>query len=241
MPEDEKKEKKDEKKEKDEDKVVLQVPMHCEACQKKVHKSMTGFPGVEKVEIDTKGQKVTAKGKIDAKKLSEAVKKKTGKAVKILYPEPKKDDGKKKEENKEEKEKKKNEPKDVTVVLKVQVHCGACSKKVQKVASVIKGVYDAKMDGDKLTIKGKDLIPQTVCGEVMKKSGKHAEIVPPKKDDKKDDKKEEKKDEKKDGKEKGDKKEDSQKEENKSNKVFIEYEHPPQYFSDENPNSCTLM
>lgn len=123
MPEEEKKETKDE------DKVILQVHMHCDTCRNEVVNSIKDYPGVEDIEIDTKGHKVTVKGKVDAKKLFERVKKKSGKrAKKVLYPEepPKKDEAAK-EEKKEDKDKK--EPLDVSVVLKVTMHCVHCSTK----------------------------------------------------------------------------------------------------------------
>ena len=78
-----------------------------------------------------------------------------------------------------------------------------------------------------MTIQGKDLDPKKVCDEVKKRLNKHVEIVPPKKDSKKT--------------------EDAQ-------KLVVSgphtctyvlrddiYAHPPQYFSDENPNACAIM
>lgn len=269
MPEDEKKDKKDEGK-KDEGKIILEARMHCESCRYKVYKAIIGYPGVEDINIDMKAQKVTLKApKVDAKKLFEAVKKKSGgKVTKLLHPDPKEE--KKKEEKKDDKKDEKKEekkPADVTVVLKVQMHCGACTKKVEKAAWKIGAVYNVKVEGEKVTIKGKDLDPKKVCEEVTKRSGKHAEVVPPKKEEKKDgdkkegekkdgDKKEgEKKDgEKKDGEKKdggdkkdgekkdgGDKKADAKKEEKQAPKYVVEYVYAPQYFSDENPNACVIM
>lgn len=226
MPEDEKKDKKDE------GKVILEARMHCESCRYKVYKSIIGYPGVEDINIDMKAQKVTLKApKVDAKKLFETVKKKSGgKVTKLLHPDPK--DEKKKEEKKEEEKK----PADVTVVLKAQMHCAACIKKVEKAAWKIGAVYNVKVEGEKVTIKGKDLDAKKVCEEVMKESGKHAEVVPPKKDDKK------KEDDKKGGDKKdGEKKDDAKKEEKQGPKAVVEYVYPPQYFSDENPNACAIM
>jgi hypothetical protein len=93
----------------------------------------------------------------------------------------------------------------------------------------------------KVTIVGKDLEPKKVCDQVKKKlSCKHVEIIPPKKDEKKDDKKD------------GDDKSKKTGEPDKlivsgphgytyvlpSNEVYV---YPPQYFSDDNPNACTIM
>ncbi|MCO5576942.1 hypothetical protein L7F22_030763 [Adiantum nelumboides] len=269
MPEEEKKEKKEEAK-KDEGKIIMEARMHCESCRYKVYKAIIGYPGVEDINIDMKGQKITLKApKVDAKKLFETVKKKSGgKVIKLLHPDPnaekKKDD--KKEDKKDEKKKEEKEPADVTVVLKVQMHCGACTKKVEKAAWKIGAVNNVKVEGEKVTIKGTDLDPKKVCEEVIRRSGKHAEVVPPKKDEKKDGgggdgKKDgggEKKDgggekkeggdkkeggEKKDGdKKEGDKKDDVKKEEKQAApRYVVEYVYAPQYFSDENPNACAIM
>eukprot|EP00250_Pteridium_aquilinum_P012202 c20567_g1_i1 orf=244-1035(-) len=259
-------EKKDEGK-KDEGKIILEARMHCESCRYKVYRSLIGYPGVEDINIDMEGQKVTLKApKVDAKKLFETAKKKSkGKVTKLLHPDPSKEE-KKKEDKKDEKKEEKKKPADVTVVLKVHMHCGACTKKVEKAAWKIGAVYNVKVDGELVTIKGKDLDPKKVCEVVMKKSGKHAEVVPPKKEEKKgeakkdgekkdgDKKDGEKKDgEKKDGEKKdggdkkggekkdGDKKDDAKKEEKQPPKYIVEYVYAPQYFSDENPNACAIM
>ncbi|KAI5070392.1 hypothetical protein GOP47_0014735 [Adiantum capillus-veneris] len=254
MPEEEKKDKKEEAK-KDEGKIILEARMHCESCRYKVYKAIIGYPGVEDINIDMKSQKVTLKApKVDAKKLFDTVKKKSGgKVVKLLHPDPNAE--KKKEDKKDEKKKEEKKPADVTVVLKVQMHCGACTKKVEKAAWKIGAVYNVKVEGEKVTIKGTDLDPKKVCEEVIRRSGKHAEVVPPKKDEKKDgDKKDgggkkeggEKKDgDKKEGggenKKDGDKKDDVKKEEKQAPKYVVEYVYAPQYFSDENPNACAIM
>ncbi|KAI5059220.1 hypothetical protein GOP47_0025539 [Adiantum capillus-veneris] len=212
MPEDNKK---------DDGKIVLETKMHCEACRYKVYKAIIGQPGVEDFSIDLKTNKVTLKApNVDAKKLFESAKKKSGgKITKLLYPDPKEE--KKVEKKQEEK------PIEVTVVLKVNMDCASCTHKVEKVAWKLKDVYSVKVTDQILTLKGWDLDPKKVCGEIIKKSGKHAEIVPPKKqEDKKDG-------EKKDG--------DTKKEQKEPPKMVTEYVYPPQYFSDENPNACVVM
>lgn len=220
MPEEEKKDNKDE------DKIILEARMHCESCRHKVYKAMIGYPGVEDINIDMKGQKVTLKApKVDAIKLFATAKKKSGgKVTKLLHPEPK--DEKKKEEEKK--------PTDVIVVLKSHMNCQACIKKVKKAAWKNGAVYNVKVEGDNVTIMGTDLDPKKVCEEVEKRSGKHLEVVPPKKDEKKD---EEKKD--------GDTKDDVKREEKQGTITIVQYacgpEYAPQYFSDENPNACVIM
>ncbi|MCO5587161.1 hypothetical protein L7F22_041108 [Adiantum nelumboides] len=208
---------------KDEGKIVLETKMHCQACRYKVYKAIVVQPGVEDVSIDLKSNKVTLKApNVDAKKLFESVKKKTGgKITKLLYSDPKQEKTEKKEEKK---------PKEVTVALEANMDCASCTHKVEKAAWKVKDVYSVKVEDQILTLKGWDLDPNKVCKEIMKKSGKHAAVVPSKKDgDKKG----------------GEKKDDNTKKEEKEGpKTVTEYVyvyHPPQYFSDENPNACVIM
>lgn len=283
----EKKEKKEEKKgggDKKEDgplTVVLKVDMHCEGCARKVKKSIKDMPGVEDVKADVGNNKLTVIGKVDPKVIVERVQKKTEKKVELISPLPKKEEGenKKKPEEKEtkaEEKKKEKEPSVVTTVLRVYLHCDGCAQSVKKAITKVKGVQSAEPDlkNHNVTVKG-TMDPNKLVDYLHRKTRKHVEIVPQKKDDKKEgdkkegDKKEggkkeggEKKDgggEKKDGENKkgggdddkkgGDESKgdgEDKKGEGKKNEIpipryVIEYVHPPQLFSDENPNACSIM
>ncbi|MCO5611748.1 hypothetical protein L7F22_066006 [Adiantum nelumboides] len=205
MPEDKKKE---------EGKIVLETKMHCTACRYKVYKAIIGQPGVEDVSIDLKSNKVTLKApNIDAKKLFKSVNRKSGgKITKLIYPDPKE------EKTAEKKEEKKLI--EVTVVLKVNMDCVSCTHKVEKAAWKVKDVCSVKAVDQTLTLRGWDLDPKKVCKEIMEKSGKHAEVVPSKKD--------------------GEKKQENAKKEEKESLQSV-YVYAPQYFSEENPNACALM
>lgn len=148
--------------------IVLQARMCCNSCRWKVYKAIIGYPGVEDININMEGQTITLKGNVDAIKLFEKVKKKSGnKITKLLhYPPPK-------------------EPKDVTVVMRIRMDCGACRKKATNIAWCDVGdVYSVIPEGcDKLTIKGKDLDPEKVCEKMKKRYGNHVELVPPKKEE----------------------------------------------------------
>lgn len=247
MPEEEKQE------QKEEDKVVLTTDMHCYECQRKVNKVLKNFPGVERVDLDAKERKVTVKGKVDAKKVFEAVKNKCGKRTVLVYPQLSKEDDKKKEE---EKEKPKEEPPpDVTVELRVKMHCGACAKEIKKKLLKMDGVTEVHEDlaSDKVVVKGKGLDAEKLC-EKVKKSGKHCQVIPPPPPPKEEKKEEEKKGETKEAEEKKeDKKEEKQEEGSTEVKVEVkkyvyppyrsvhEYMYAPQIFSDENPNACSIM
>lgn len=177
MPE----EKKEENKE--DDKIILQVDMHCEGCKAKVRKALKEFKGVEGLDVSLQDQKVTIKGKLDAKKVYETVKKKSGKRTILLYPDLKKiaEDA---EKNKAEEPKKDEAPPpdpEVMVVLKVNMHCTACAKQIRRSLLKMDGVTDVKEDfaNSTVTVTGKSIDPGKLCARVKKRSGKHCEIVPP--------------------------------------------------------------
>ncbi|KAK4269987.1 hypothetical protein QN277_023077 [Acacia crassicarpa] len=65
--------------------IMLKIDLHCEACAKKIRRSLIGWPGVEDVITDFKTNKLVVKGaKADPLKVSERVYRKTGKKVSIL-------------------------------------------------------------------------------------------------------------------------------------------------------------
>ncbi|KAK9117601.1 hypothetical protein Sjap_016548 [Stephania japonica] len=68
--------------------IVLRVYMHCEGCAKKVRKCLKGFQGAESASVDMKSSQVTVKGGFEASKLVEYLYKKTGKHAVIMKTEP---------------------------------------------------------------------------------------------------------------------------------------------------------
>ncbi|XP_004486345.1 heavy metal-associated isoprenylated plant protein 8-like [Cicer arietinum] len=92
----------------------------------------------------------------------------------------------KKEETKEEKkeEEKKEENKDEEppeIVLKVDMHCEACARKVAKALKGFEGVEEVTADskGSKVVVKGKAADPIKVLERLQKKSGKKVELISP--------------------------------------------------------------
>ncbi|KAK4588638.1 hypothetical protein RGQ29_019593 [Quercus rubra] len=240
-------EKKEEKKEEPPE-IVLKVDMHCEACARKVARALKGFEGVEEVTTDSKTSKVVVKGKAaDPIKVFERLQKKSGRKVEIISPLPKPPE-ENKEENKEQKEEKKEEPPAVvTVVLKVPMHCEACAQVLQRRIRKIKGVESVSTDlaNDQVVVKGV-VEPTMLVDYVYKRTKKQASIVKDEEKKEEEKKEEEKKEEeKKDGEEgKGDddKKSDIKKSEYLPSKYLeYAYAYPPQIFSDENPNACSVM
>ncbi|KAK1577366.1 hypothetical protein Q3G72_021053 [Acer saccharum] len=254
-------EKKEEKKEEEPPEIVLKVDMHCEACARKVARALKGFEGVEDVSADSKASKVVVKGKAaDPIKVCERLQKKSGRKVELISPLPKPPEEKKEEEIKEqpkEEEKKEEPPAVITVVLKVRMHCEACAQALQKRIRKIQGVesVETNLGNGQVIVKGV-VDPSKLVDYVYKRTRKQASIV--KEEEKKEEEKKEeetKKDEKveeggekKDGEEgKGDQDDDTKLEIKRSeyywtSKYYSEYAYPPpQIFSDENPNACSVM
>ncbi|CAA2986793.1 heavy metal-associated isoprenylated plant 7-like isoform X1 [Olea europaea subsp. europaea] len=232
--------------------IVLKIDMHCEACARKVAKSLKGFQGVEGVTADYKASKVVVKGKTaDPLKVCERIQKKSGRKVEIISPLPKPPE-EVKEETKEapkKPEKKEEPPAVVTVVLKVRMHCEACAQVLQKRIRKVKGVESVTTDlaNNHVIVKGV-LDPDKLVSDVYKKTRKQASIVKDeekKEEEKKVEEKKEEKEEKKEGEES--KEEDDTKTEIKRSeywpppKYYMDYANPPQMFSDENPHACSVM
>ncbi|CAK9183197.1 unnamed protein product [Ilex paraguariensis] len=263
--------------------IVLRVFMHCEGCARKVRRCLKGFEGVEDVLTDCSTHKVVVKGeKADPLKVLERVQKKSHRKVELLTPIPKPPaEEPKKVEEIVKPEEKKEEPQVITVVLKVHMHCEACSQEIKKRIERMKDVESAEPDlkSSQVTVKGV-FNPQNLVDYVYKRTGKQAVIVkidPEKKKEEKAKGKEEKKveDGEKDGKkveeENKEKKEGTEeaavaktegdKEDPKVELMKVEfypyypqnfevypqriaqeyYAYPPQMFSDENPNACSVM
>ncbi|KEH21012.1 putative heavy metal-associated domain, HMA [Medicago truncatula] len=269
--------------------IVLKVFMHCEGCARKVRRSLKGFPGVEDVVTDCKSHKVIVKGeKADPLKVLERVQRKSHRQVELLSPIPKPPSEEEKqidekEKPKPEEEKKVEEPKVIIVILKVHMHCEACSQEIKRRIEKIKGVESAEPDlkNSLVTVKGV-LETDKLVEYVYKRTGKQAVIVkqePEKKEESKETKEEEKKTEEGEKDQKGSGEVEEKKEaaaaaegdgkpsgdgeggaeevkvvELKRNEYyfnpprygteFYAYAgpaYPPQIFSDENPNACSIM
>nr|CAD1837986.1 unnamed protein product [Ananas comosus var. bracteatus] len=211
-------EKRGREKEEEPSEIVLKVDMHCEGCARKVEKCLRKF------EAGVEDVKADSKSK-------------------IVPPEEEK-----KEENKEAEEEKKEEPKAITVILKVRMHCEACSQVLQKRIRKMEGVESVVTDlsNDQVIVKG-IIDPGVLVENVYRRTRKQASIVQdeekkeeekkPEEEEKKGENKEEKEEEKKEG-EEGD---EAKKYEYWPYRDHVEYAYTPQVFSDENPNACSVM
>ncbi|KAG5050002.1 hypothetical protein JHK85_011105 [Glycine max] len=264
--------------------IVLKVFMHCEGCARKVRRSLKGFPGVDDVVTDCKSHKVVVKGeKADPLKVLERIQRKSHRQVELLSPIPKPQEEKKVQEEEKPKPNPEEKKEEIVTVLKVHMHCEACSQEIKRRIQRMKGVESAEPDlkNSQVSVKGV-YDPAKLVEYVYKRTGKHAVIVKqePEKKEKVEEAKEEKKEEEKksggEGEENKEKKEEEAKVEEATtpattedtNKVVPEvkineyfynpprygmevyaypahpayfHSYPPQMFSDENPNACTVM
>ncbi|VFQ80638.1 unnamed protein product [Cuscuta campestris] len=69
---------------------ILKVHMHCEACAQEIKRRIQRMKGVENVEPDFKGSLVTVKGIFEPPTLVDYIAKRTGKRVEIVRVEPEK-------------------------------------------------------------------------------------------------------------------------------------------------------
>ncbi|KAL4585349.1 hypothetical protein LXL04_009967 [Taraxacum kok-saghyz] len=97
----------------------------------------------------------------------------------LCHLKEKKEEEKKEDEKEEEKKKEEEVPQEV--VLKVDMHCGACARKVARSLRGFQGVEEVTTDckASKVVVKGKDLDPIKVSERIQKKSGRKVEIISP--------------------------------------------------------------
>ncbi|KAG9443493.1 hypothetical protein H6P81_014833 [Aristolochia fimbriata] len=110
--------------------------------------------------------------------------------------EEKKEEEQKKEETPEEK--KEEVPEEI--VLKVDMHCEGCARRVQRSLRGFEGVEDVFTDckSHKVVVKGKTADPVKVCERIQRKCGRKAEIISPLPKPPEEEKEKEKKEEDKD-------------------------------------------
>ncbi|KAL1347219.1 hypothetical protein HN51_020706 [Arachis hypogaea] len=160
--------------------IVLRVFMHCEGCARKVRRSLKDFPGVKTVITDTKSQKAVVKGEItDPLKIVERVQKKSHKKVELLSPIPKQSSsGDEKKSPIEEEKTKQKKQEIITVVLKVHMHCQACSQEIKRRILKMKGVEsaEANLKNSLVSVKGA-IDASKLVDYVYKRTARYAVII----------------------------------------------------------------
>ncbi|KAL2323237.1 hypothetical protein Fmac_027616 [Flemingia macrophylla] len=103
-------EKKPEENKPKESTVVLKIKLHCDGCIAKIRRIILRFKGVESVNLDGSKDLVTAKGTMDVKEMVPYLNEKLKRSVEVVQP--KKEDDKKEKEGGEKKEKEGGEKKE---------------------------------------------------------------------------------------------------------------------------------
>ncbi|KAL1566015.1 heavy metal-associated isoprenylated plant protein 6-like [Salvia divinorum] len=165
--------------------VVLKMDLHCQGCAKKVRRSISNLPGVEKVTADFDAKILTVTGNVDPTWLREKVELKTMKKVELISPQPKSGGGGADDKKAEDDTNKPRKAVVSTATMKTKLHCDGCAHKIKRI--IIKnfdGVDSLTTDLQKDliivigTMNVNDLV--TYLREKLKRG---VEIVPPNKND----------------------------------------------------------
>ncbi|GAB4862043.1 hypothetical protein Ancab_037297 [Ancistrocladus abbreviatus] len=228
---------------------TYKVNLHCPECVDKIRKALLRTPGVHNVDVNFEKSEVKVVGIIDAKKMHEKLRHKLkchlaghlcdeefskaddclfAQMILILH----------------------------TTTIKAHMHCDQCEYDLRRKLLKHKGIYSVKTDmkAQSLTIEG-SIEPDKLVAYMREKVHKHTEILntkQPKKEEKKESKaKEERAEEKKEeGKtdfkiikviDAEEVKEVEEKLRESNTPYIIHYVYAPQLFSDEDPNSCSII
>ncbi|XP_051124540.1 heavy metal-associated isoprenylated plant protein 4 isoform X1 [Andrographis paniculata] len=194
--------------------VVYKAYLHCPKCAHDIKKPLL---------------RIQVTGAIDAKKVQTLLQKRCKKVEIIFETKVKAEEIKKKENIK-------------SITLKAYFHCNECEREVRRRLLVHKEIHNVKTDMKAQTITVEGVIEnEKLVAYMKKKLHKYAEIK--KQEEKKTETKVEVK-KKKETEDDGDQKVVKEFEEVKkveAKPYFIHYVYAPQLFSDENPNSCSIL
>ncbi|KAJ9539568.1 hypothetical protein OSB04_026074 [Centaurea solstitialis] len=232
--------------------IILSVDLHCIGCAKKIEKSLLRMKGVAGVKVDMVKNQVIIEGVVEPQAVCNMITEKTKTSAKILFPLPL------------------PLPVPVVVSsscnshdveLNVNMHCEACAQQLRHKILKMKGVSKVETEVG----CGKVRVMGTMDGEklveyVYRRTKKQAKIVPqpqpqPQPDQKELQAKQQVKKEDEIDKQEGgdedaklDNKEEADDDEKKENQGRMMYDYqpalylipPPQLFSDDNPNACSI-
>ncbi|XP_020582825.1 heavy metal-associated isoprenylated plant protein 4-like [Phalaenopsis equestris] len=207
---------------------VYKLNLHCIGCARAIEKPIIRTQGVQNVNIDVESGKVMVKGVFNAKKMHELIEKKSKRKVEWLSPKPEHKVLKKEAmiENIQEEEVAK------TTVIKLHLPCQKCAIDLENELLKLRGVYRVKIDRGEETCTIVGIVEEeNLIKYIHKKAGKRGEIIRPK----------QKSEVKKIKEDVGEKIEESKSTDVVRAPYFIHCTHAPQWFSDEDPNSCTVM
>ncbi|OIT36157.1 PREDICTED: heavy metal-associated isoprenylated plant protein 4 isoform X1 [Nicotiana attenuata] len=211
---------------------VYKVRLHCPKCAHDIRKPLLRTQGVHTVDVKLEKDEVTVKGAIEAKKIHQRLEKWSRKKVEIVSQAKVKDVEKAKEVKKESIK---------TSTLKVYMHCNKCELDLKKRLLKHKGIHNVKTDFKAQTLTVETVLEsEKVVTYVRKNFRKHVEIIKKKEEEKKEKVTVEVKTTEKIVELNEVKKVEAK---NKEGEVsyFVHYVYAPQWFSDENPNACSVM
>ncbi|XP_047328783.1 heavy metal-associated isoprenylated plant protein 3-like [Impatiens glandulifera] len=180
--------------------IILKLNLHCDGCAKKLNRSIrNNFQGVDEVMTDLENNKLTVKGRVDPANLIQKLEMKTRRKIELLSPLPttagagdgngndddKKLDDKteKKPEQSETNKEVEEKPKEITVVLKIRLHCEDCMHKIKRVIKKYDGVKSVDFEAVKNLVKVVGVIDVNSLVSYLKdKLKRSVEIIPNKKD-----------------------------------------------------------
>ncbi|GAB2217036.1 hypothetical protein Drorol1_Dr00000194 [Drosera rotundifolia] len=234
---------------------TYRVNLHCPDCAQKIRTPLIRTPGVHDVDVYFEKSEVKVVGVIEAKFIHERIAKLSKKKVETVKVE-----ADFKETTVVEKIiKETKQPELHTTTIKTHMHCDQCERDLRRKLLKHKGIYDVKTNikAQSLTIEG-TVNPNELLSYIREKIHKHAEIVS---------NNQAKKDEKKEAEAKGAEKmkdaETSKESKNENVEIVkmtdstelkeldeklrssnvpyvIQYVYAPPWFSDEDPNSCSI-
>ncbi|XP_076932266.1 heavy metal-associated isoprenylated plant protein 9-like isoform X2 [Bidens hawaiensis] len=238
---------------------VLYIDLHCVGCAKKIERSLLRIPGVVGIDIDMEKNQVTIKGVVEPQAVCDKITKKTKRTAKVLSPLPA-------AEGEPIPQIVTSEVSgSVTVELNVNMHCEACALQLKSKILRMKGVRTVETDvsSSKVMVTG-SMDGEKLVEYVYRRTKKQAKIVPqpepepapaleqaekPKEEEEKpaEEAKPEEKPAEQEKKEGGD---DERMEVMDMQRMMYYHQYPPMYvmeripppqlFSDENPNACSI-
>ncbi|KAL8142772.1 hypothetical protein V2J09_015804 [Rumex salicifolius] len=221
---------------------TYKVNLHCPECAHRIKAPLLRISGVHKVDVNYDKSEVKVIGVIDAKKIHQRIEKIGKKKVEIIKVEA--------------------DFKETIVVekivtlhsttIKVHLHCNECERLICNKLLRHKGIYNVKSDmkAQSLAIEG-PIEAEKLVAFIKRKVHRHAEIVSTKQLVKKEaataqvkggeKKKEEAEIKTTTTKKVIDVKEVEEKLKATNTPYIVHYVYAPQWFSDEDPNSCCVM
>ncbi|XP_057531511.1 heavy metal-associated isoprenylated plant protein 4 [Amaranthus tricolor] len=222
------------------------VNLHCPECAEKIKRPLLKTQGVRAVDVNFEKSEVKVVGVIDSKKIHQRIERLSKRKVELLKVEA----NFKHTVVVEKVVKETKEPVVFNHTVKAHLHCDQCEADLRRKLLRHKGIYNVKSDmkAQTLAIEG-TIEAEKLVKHIREKLHKHAEIVKGKEIKKEEKKIEETKTVTKVEETKTatkvigieEVKEVQEKLKASNTPYIIHYVYAPQWFSDEDPNACSIM